>query len=228
MAVVNQDPDEDLILLNPNDETDDISIDLNDSDKWELSFESEDSNDNLVIEDENNSWDISFDISKDSESESDIDLDIDKKSDDELASFSLDDESENKTNIEENTKILEKNSEWEPFSDNSSVDDNINTWTSSDKENLSYISVISSSIDKFNSISDTLSERKISLLEQVNEKQASIKSLQDELKKLKWKIEKLDIEDKDLSDAIKVFELMKKWELSSFVDLHNKSRNHKK
>lgn len=228
MAVVNQDPDEDLILLNPNDETDDISIDLNDSDKWELSFESEDSNDNLIIEDENNSWDISFDISKDSESESDIELYIDKKSDDELASFSLGDESENKTNIEENTKILEKKSEWEPFSDNSSVDDNINTWTSSDKENLSYISVISSSIDKFNSISDTLSERKISLLEQVNEKQASIKSLQDELKKLKWKIEKLDIEDKDLSDAIKVFELMKKWELSSFVDLHNKSRNHKK
>lgn len=228
MAVVNQDPDEDLILLNPNDETDDISIDLNDSDKWELSFESEDSNDNLIIEDENNSWDISFDISKDSESESDIELYIDKKSDDELASFSLGDESENKTNIEENTKILEKKSEWEPFSDNSSVDDNINTWTSSDKEDLSYISVISSSIDKFNSISDTLSERKISLLEQVNEKQASIKSLQDELKKLKWKIEKLDIEDKDLSDAIKVFELMKKWELSSFVDLHNKSRNHKK
>ena len=228
MAVVNQDPDEDLILLNPNDETDDISIDLNDSDKWELSFESEDSNDNLIIEDENNSWDISFDISKDSESESDIELYIDKKSDDELASFSLGDESENKTNIEENTKILEKKSEWEPFSDNSSVDDNINTWTSYDKEDLSYISVISSSIDKFNSISDTLSERKISLLEQVNEKQASIKSLQDELKKLKWKIEKLDIEDKDLSDAIKVFELMKKWELSSFVDLHNKSRNHKK
>lgn len=228
MAVVNQDPDEDLILLNPNDETDDISIDLNDSDKWELSFESESSNDNLVIEDENNSWDISFDISKDSESESYIDLDIDKKSDDELASFSLDDDSENKTNIEENTKILEKNSEWELFSDNISVGDNINTWTISDKEDLSYISVISSSIDKFNSISDTLSERKISLLEQVNEKQASIKSLQDELKKIKWKIEKLDIEDKDLNDAIKVFELMKKWELSSFVDLHNKSRNHKK